>query len=148
MKLPDFKLRDWISLVAAVAVGPASLKIGYAMGLIYAAAALEYFFFCAIVVPSLTFIARSDRFKIVTWPLAIASLTVTVIADDLRLGSMPRSEIVSVMYVFWTMGILLSSPLPIYLLLRPLQRRQQNIALIVIGAVALAMWIALKRITG
>jgi hypothetical protein len=46
------------------------------------------------------------------------------------------------------MGILLPSPLTIYLLLRPLQRQQQKIAFIVITAVALAMWVTLKRITG
>jgi len=46
------------------------------------------------------------------------------------------------------MDILLSSPLPIYLLLRPLQRQQQKIAFIVIAAVALAIWVTLKRITG
>ena len=143
MKLTDVR-PTWIGIVAAVANGPVSLKLGHALHLMYAVAALEYFFWCAVVVPFLTLIPRSDRMKILTWQLAIASLTFTVIADNLRPGPVPRSEIITTAYVFWSMGILLSSPFPTDLLLRPLQRQPQTIAFIVTAAVALAMWVTLN----
>jgi hypothetical protein len=147
VKLTDVQ-RSWIGIVAAVANGPVSLKLGYALHLMYAVLPSGIFFSCLVAVPFLTLIARSHRMKILTWQLAIASLTLTAIADNLRLGPVPRGEIITIAYVFWSMGILLSSPLPIYPLLRPLQRQQQKIAFIVIAAVALAMWVTFKRITG
>jgi hypothetical protein len=58
------------------------------------------------------------------------------------------SEIPSLAYVFWAGATLLSSPLPIYFLLKPLALRQRYIASMIIGAIALALWLGIKRITG
>ena len=145
--LTNVHLRDWMSVVAAIAIGPVFLSIGYATpGLIFGAAAAAYFLGCAIVVPLLTLVA--GRLKFSTWQLAIVSFTFTVIGDNLRLGSMHRSEILRVAYVFWALGTLLSSPLPIYFLLRPLTWRRRYVFGIAIAAVALALWLGIKRITG
>jgi hypothetical protein len=142
----DVQTRDWISLVAALAIGPVSL-IGYEIpGLIFGAAAAFYFLYCAIVVPLVTFIA--GRLKFLTWQLAIISLTLTVVGDNLRLGPMPSSEIARVAFVLWTSGTLLSSPVPIYFLLRPLTWRQRCVSGVVIAAVSFALWLGLKRNTG
>src|SRR5881296_2722705 len=145
--LANVHLLNWMSVVAAIAIGPVFLSIGYAIpGLTFGTAAATYFLCCAIVVPLLTLVA--GRLKFSTWQLAIVSFTFTVIGDNLRLGSMHRNEIVWVTYVFWAIGTLLSSPLPIYFLLRPLPRRRRYVFGIAIAAVGLALWLLLKRITG
>lgn len=141
------RLREWISLVAALAIGPAFLLIGYQIpGLIFGAAAGANIVLCAFVVPSLTLAA--GRFKFLVWQVAVISIVLAVIGDNLRLNAIHRSQIPSLAYVFWAGGTLLSSPLPIYLLLRPLAPRQRYIVGITIGAAALALWFGLKRITG
>jgi hypothetical protein len=141
------RLCEWLSLAAAIAIGPAFLLIGYQIpGLIYGAAAGAYILLCAIIVPLLTLAA--GRLKFLVWQLAIVSTMSAVIGDDLRLNAVYRSELSSLAYVFWASGTLLSSPLPIYFLLKPLAMRQRYIASIVIGAIALALWFGIKRITG
>jgi hypothetical protein len=71
-----------------------------------------------------------------------------VISDNLRSNAVHRSEIPSTAYVIWAFGTLISSPLPIYFFLRPLSPRQRNIGAVVIGMIALGLWIGLKKITG
>jgi hypothetical protein len=142
----DIRSRDWIILVAAIAIGPVFIKIGYAAGLVYGTAALAYFLCCLIVVPALTILG--GRLKYFTWQLAIMSLTFAVIGDNLRLNAINRSEIPRVAFAFWAMGTLLSSPAPTYFLLRGLKPRQRYVAGIAIAALALALWVGLKRITG
>jgi hypothetical protein len=141
------RLREWISLIAAVAIGPAFLLIGYHIpGLIFRAAAEAYILLCAIIVPLLTLAA--GRLKFVAWQLAVISIILAMVGDNLRLNANYRSEIPSLAYVFWAIGTLLSSPLPIYFLLKPLALRQRFIVGIIIGAIALALWFGIKRITG
>jgi hypothetical protein len=140
-------LREWTSLVAAIAIGPAFLLLGrHIPGLIFGAAASANILLCAIVVPLLT--AAAGRFKFLAWQVAIISIALAVVGDNLRLNAIHRNEIPSVAYVFWAGGTLLSSPLPIYFLLKPLAPRQRYIVCIFIGAIALALWFGLKRITG
>ncbi|MFI5114193.1 MAG: hypothetical protein ACHP7J_03535 [Terriglobales bacterium] len=144
------RLREWIVLIAAVAIGPADLLIGYQIpGLIFWAAAAASILLWAIIVPLLTLAA--GRLKFLVWQLAITSIVLAVIGDNLRLNGLNaiyRREIPSVAYVFWAGGTLVSSPLPIYFLLKPLALRQRIIVGIIIGAIALALWIGIKRITG
>jgi hypothetical protein len=71
-----------------------------------------------------------------------------VVGDNLRLNAIHRNEIASTAYVFWAGGTLLSSPLPIYLLLKPLAPRQRYIWGITVGAIAVALWVGIIRITG
>ena len=149
MKTPpgDKRLREWITLSAAIAIGPASLLIGYQIpGLVFGAAAGASIFVCAIVVPLLTLAA--GRLKFLAWQLAIISTVLAAIGDNLRLNAIHRSEVPSVAYVFWAGGTLLSSPLPIYFLLKPLVPRQRYVVGIIVGAVAYVLWFGLKRITG
>jgi hypothetical protein len=72
---------------------------------------------------------------------------------DLRIvaqydDTMRASEIASVVFVLWVIGTLFSSPLPVYLLLRPMSSRKRYIASIAVGAAALALWFGMKKITG
>jgi hypothetical protein len=136
-----FGTRDWISLCAAILIGPVLLGVGSAVpGLIYGAAAMYYFLCCAIIVPLLVVLA--DRLKAWAWQIAIGSLTLTVISDGI-----PRSQIASVTFVFWALGTLLSSPVPIYFLLRPSTPRQRYVYGIAIATTAIALWLGLKGIT-
>jgi hypothetical protein len=140
------RLREWITLVAAIAIGPAFLLIGYqSPGLVFQAAG-AYILVCAIVVPLLTLAA--GPLKVPAWQLAIISITLAVIGDNLRMNAIHRSEIPSTAYVFWASGTLLSSPLPIYFVLRPLALRQRCVVGIIIGTISLALLLGIKRITG
>jgi hypothetical protein len=138
--------RDWISLIAAIAVGPVFLKIGYKTGLVFDAAAFAYFLCCMFVVPILTLCA--GRLKFLTWQIAILSLAFTVVEDNLRLNAIYPSEIAGIAFLFWALGTLLSSPVPIYFLLRPLAPRQRYAFGVVLAVAALALWFGIKRITG
>jgi hypothetical protein len=140
------RVREYVSLLAATAIGPAFLLIGYRVhGLVFGAAAGAHTLVCVLAVPLLTVLA--GRFKFLAWQLSIASITVAVVCDNLRLHAMHRTEIVPVAYVFWASGTLLSSPIPIYLFLKPLTGRRRNIACICIGAIAIALWFGMKSIT-
>jgi hypothetical protein len=147
MKSSHEALREAVSLAAALAIGPAFLLAGHRIpGLMLGAAAGAYILICSVVVPLLTIAA--GRLKFVVWQLAIISIAAAVVGDNLRLNAIHRSEIPSVAYVLWAGGTLLSSPLPVYFLLKPLAPRQRYIVSMLIGAVALALWLGLKRITG
>lgn len=140
------RLLPWLSVVAAIAIGPVFILLGYAMGLVYGAAGLAYLVCCAAVVPLVTAIA--GRMWFFSWQLAVASLTWAVIGDNLRLNSIHGREILSVAYGFWAIGTLLSSPLPIWLVLHPLKRRQRYIVGVAIAGVGLAILFGMARIVG
>lgn len=143
---PSDRALLWISLAGEAVVGPAFLVAGYAMGLVFGLGAYFYVLCCAVVVPLLMF--GAGRFKLVAWQLGVASLTLSVIGDNIGNHAISRREIPRVAFVFWALGILSSSPAPIYLLLSPLTPRRRYIAGAVIAAVAIALSLGLKKITG
>jgi len=136
---------EWTAIVLAIAIGPAFLGIGYATGLVFRAAAGAYILCCVVVVPLLT--VAGGRLKFLVWQLAIVSLSLTVVEDNLRLKAIHSGEIATLLCVLWSFGTLVSSPLPIYFLLRPMTARQRYIAGIVIAMAALALWLWIKTIT-
>jgi hypothetical protein len=141
------RLQEWLGVVAAIAIGPAFVLIGNRVpGLIFGAAAGAYFLLCAIIVPLLTLAA--GRLKFLAWQLAIVSVVLAVIGDNLRLNAIHRTEIPSTAFVFWASGTLLSSPVPIYFVLKPLPLRQRYLGGIIIVAIALGLWFGIKRVTG
>jgi len=143
---PSDRALLWISLAAEAAIGPALLVAGYAMGLGFGLGAYLYILCSAVVVP--LFIFGAGRFKFVAWQLGVASLTLSVIADNIWNHAIFRGEILQVAFVFWALGTLSSSPVPIYFLLRPLAPRHRYIAGAVIAAVAIALSLGVKKITG
>jgi hypothetical protein len=141
-----FDTRDWIGLVAAIASGPIFVQIGHALGVVFGAAALLYFLWCAIVVPVPVLIA--SRLKFVVWQLGIASLIFAAINDDLQSGSFRMREMRGFVFVSWAMGALLSSPVPVYFFLQPLSTRWRLVFGVAIAAVGLALWFGISKITG
>jgi hypothetical protein len=140
-------LRERASLVAAVAAGPVFLGIGYQLpGLMFRAAAGAFVLFGVIVVPLLTLAA--GRLKFLAWQVAVVSNSLTVIADNLRVHAVYRREILSMAYVFWAGGTLLSSPLPIYFLLKLSSPRRRYLVGIMVGIIAAVLWLGIKRVTG
>jgi hypothetical protein len=136
------RLREWLSVLAAIAIGPVFLVLGYSANLMFGLAAAAYFWVCAVVVPLLTYAA--GRLKFVVWQLAVVDLALSTVADDLRVGMrMHAREVFSVSYTFWVLGTFLSSPLPIYFLLRPLPRRRSYVVGCLILVVALALYLGL-----
>ena len=139
-------MRQWICLIVAIAIGPVFLLTGYHIpGLMYGAAAAAVIGVWVIVVPWLT-IAAGD-FKLLVWQISILSITCAIIGDNLRLNAIHRKELVGAAYVFWACGTLLSSPLPIYFLLRPLETRRRFIVGGIIVIVALTLGLGIKKIT-
>ncbi|MGA9389504.1 MAG: hypothetical protein WBV69_03570 [Candidatus Sulfotelmatobacter sp.] len=139
-------IQDWVSLAAAVGLGPAFLLIGYQIpGLVFAASAGAWILLCAVVVTLLTAFGRP---KLLVWQVAVTSITLAVIGDNIQTNVVQRNEILSTAYVFWAGGTLLSSPLPIYLVLKPLAPSKRFIFAMVIGVIALTLWVGIKKITG
>jgi len=140
------RLREWVSVAAAAAIGPVFVIVGYSTGVVFGAGAVALVLLCVFIVPVLTLAA--DRSKFLAWQLAIVSIVLAVVGDNLRLNTIHRSQVPSVAFGFWAGGTLLSSPLPIYFLLKPLRSRQRYIVAILILAIALALSLGLKRNTG
>jgi hypothetical protein len=140
------RLREWVSVAAAGAIGPVFVIVGNSAGLVFRAGAVAFILICVFIVPVLTLAA--DRLKFLAWQLAIVSIVLAVVGDNIRLNAIHRSQIPTVAFVFWAGGTLLSSPLPIYLLLKPLSSRRRNIVAIMIMAVAIVLCLGLRRITG
>jgi hypothetical protein len=132
--------------VGAIAIGPMFLVAGYSLGLVFASAAIFYVICSVFAVP--LFVVGSGRLRYLVWQLGVASLTLSVIGDDIRSHAILRSEIPRVAFVFWALGTLSSSPVPICFLLMPMTRRRRFVAGTVLAAVALALWIGIKRIAG
>lgn len=140
------RVREWGSLIAAAAIGPTFLLLGYHVpGLVFRTAAGADIFLCALIVPALVFVA--GRRKFVAWQLAIISITLAVLGDNIRLNAIHHGEILEMAFVFWATGTLLSSPVPMYFLLKPLTPRWRILVSIMIGLIALSLWLGLKRIT-
>ena len=93
------------------------------MGLVFDLGGYFYFLCSVVVVP--LFILGAGRFKLLAWQLGVVSLTLCVLADNLWNHAILRGDVPRVAFVFWTLGTLLSSPVPIYFLLRPLTPRRR-----------------------
>ena len=135
-------LRPSLSIFGALALGPVFLLLGYWQGnFVYGLAALAYFFVCAAIVPLLVLYAR--RLRVLVWQLAVASLDLSVIADNFRLHAIRGREAVSIAYPFWVLGTLLSAPVPVYFLLKPLTRQRKYVVGSLILIVAAALYLAM-----
>ncbi len=116
------------------------------MGLAFGVGGFLYIVCCAVVVP--LFIFGAGRFKLVAWQLGVASLALSVIGDNIWNHAILRDEIPRVVFLFWALGALSSSPVPVYFLLKPLTPRRRYIAGAVIAGVAIALSLGLKKIAG
>jgi hypothetical protein len=142
--LASTRTQDWVCLIAAIGIGPVCLGIGNRIpGLIFGAAAGYVFLYYLFVIPVLT--ALGGRLKFIIWQVAVFSVLLSVIAEDLP---MHASEISSVAFVFWTSGTLLSLPVPAYFFLKPMTMLGRKIWAAVIVTAGIALSFALHRITG
>ena len=136
---------QWVSLAGSVVLGPLFFALGYTANLMFGLAAAAFFVVCLTLVPLLTYTA--GRFRFVAWQAAVFSLVLSVIGDDLRLHSIHGREVFSIAYVFWVLGSLLSSPLPIYFVLRPLPRPKKYVFGFVILASGAALYLGIGLVT-
>lgn len=131
---------ELLSLAGAIALGPLVLLCGYSAGFMFGVAAMFYFVVCALVIPLLVLIG--GRLKFIIWQTAILDLVCSIIIDDIRVGMrFGARELFSVPYEFWLFGTLLSAPLPVYFVLKPLPRRRRYIVGSVIAACAVALYL-------
>jgi hypothetical protein len=131
--------REWLSLAGALALGPLFIVVGYSLGLVFAPASYYFFACCLLIVPLLTIAA--GRYKFLAWQLAVLSLALAVAGDNLRLHAIHYIEVPGLVYGFWAIGVLLSSPVPVYFLLRALKGRRRYVAGILVVVVAVALWL-------
>jgi hypothetical protein len=136
--------REWAGLIAAVALGPVFITLGYRAHLIFGASVGGWILLCALVVPIVSFFA--ERFKFLAWQVSIISIALSVIGDNIRHGANGNESAPA--FVLWAGGTLLSSPLPIYFVLKTLAVRQRYLVGGLIALAALFLWFGIKRITG
>lgn len=139
-------VREWISGALAFSLGPIFMLSGYSLNLVFGAAGGFYVIVCVLVVPLLIFSA--GRIKVLVWQLAIMSLVVSILGDNVRIHAIYRNEIMPVAYVFWAFGSLLSAPLPVYLFLRPKTVHRRYMWGLAIVAVVVVLLLGLKRFGG
>src|SRR5579863_9275557 len=119
MKRTDSWISEGLSVAAAVALGPIFLFLGYRANLMFAAGAIAYLALCVAVVPLI--VAFGGRFRFLVWQLAALSLALSVVIDDLSVEAVPSAhvkEFTGVAFGFWAIATVLSSPLPIFLLVQ------------------------------
>jgi hypothetical protein len=121
---------EWAALVACVLIGPVSLVVGYELMLI---GDLGVFFLaacCAFAIPFLMLLA--GRLKYFAWQAGVLSIVLSIIVDNVRLHAIYPLEALRVAYVFWASGTMLSSPVPIYFILKPMPVRDRVVACVLI----------------
>jgi hypothetical protein len=139
--------REWVGISLAIAIGPLFVILGYSVsGLVFGAAASAYLLCCAIVVPLIAIF--SARLKFMAWQVAIISLITNVLGDNLRLRSIQHSEIPGFIFVAWSVGTLVSLPVPLFFWLRPMTSRHRIIAGFAVAILALLLAIAVRKISG
>jgi hypothetical protein len=140
------RTRDRLAFVLAVVQGPLFVLAVSFLHLIYGAAGIFFLLWCALVLPCAIVFSRT--FRLVTWQLAVVSLIVSGLAANLGMDAFKQGVMFKVVFVFWALGSLLSSPVPIYTLLRSTTPRNRLIIGVAIAIVGVALWLGVKRITG
>jgi hypothetical protein len=122
----ELSIVNWLSVAAAMAIGPAFMVVGYQMNLAYGAGGAVYMMVCAGGVPMVIIFA--GRLRYVAWQLAAVSFALSIFIDNLRMDGDPLGHIRQLMGVgvmFWLASSALSGPLPLALFLVGLQRRRR-----------------------
>ena len=140
------RTRDRLAFVLAVVQGPLYALVSNRMNLVYGAAGAFFFLWCALVLPCVIGLSRNFRF--IVWQLAVVSVILSGLGESLGLEPFKQRAMLKVIFVFWAVGSLLSSPVPIYTLLRPMTLRNRFIFGFGIILVGVALWLGVKRITG
>jgi hypothetical protein len=111
---PKSPVVEWLSLAAAIAIGPVFMIGGYQMNLAYGAGGAVYLLVCATVV--LVLVVFGGRFRFVIWQLAAVSLALSVFVDNLRLEADPfghLKELTGIGFIFWLVTSVVSGPVPV-----------------------------------
>lgn len=138
------RLRDRIAIASAIVWAPLFYYLVGSLGLVFAGAGLAAVLGYVVIVPLVILIA--DRLKFYVWQLAVASFSVTVIIDNLLARAIYPRQIATVLFGFWALGTLPSSPVPVYFLLRPMTPRRRYLYGIAIVAIGVGLWFGIKRI--
>ena len=140
------RTRDRVAFALAVLQAPLFVLASASMNLVYGAAGVFFFLWCALIIPWIILLSVHSRF--ITWQLAVVSLVVSGLGENLGMEVFKRREMFKVVFVFWVSASLLSSPVPIYTLLRSMTLRNRIIFGFLIVLAGVALWLGVKRITG
>ena len=121
-RFPETQSIEYAMTLIAVIWGPAIMVFGYRIGMPFLSP-LVYVLVCFTIVPAI--MAFSGRLKFLNWQIAVLSLALSILGDNLRLHAIRDVELFQVPAFFWLIGSIASSWLPIYILgERHLNRRR------------------------
>jgi hypothetical protein len=114
------RLLEAVGILGSISFGPVFLYLGYKAGVMYGAAFYFALFACLAVIPVLS--GMAGRFALLAWQLAAISFALTAVIDD---GLKGRDGL-QVGFWLWAFATIVSSPLPIWLLVEKFKERQQR----------------------
>jgi hypothetical protein len=97
-----------------------------------------------LVIPCVV-IFLADQRKLLVWQVCVLSFAIYVRA---KLGGMGKMDTLKMMFVFWALGTIFSAPAPAYFYLCRFKGRLRYLAAGAIAALAVVLWLLVKRITG
>jgi hypothetical protein len=132
--------RDGIALIVAVGVGVGFAYLSELAGFAWLAVAGPY---TILVIPCIV-IFLADQRKLLVWQVCVLS---SIFYVRMKLGGMGKTDTLKMMFVFWALGTILSSPAPAYFYLRRFKGRTRYLAAAAMVVLAVVLWLLVKKIT-
>lgn len=115
-----FSYKDKLALVVAVVLGASAGYLSLLAGYGWLVVAAPY---AILIIPCIV-VYLADHWKILVWQVCILSYAVSVLIGNWRIGGLGRIEAVKIVFIFWTLGTVASSPAPIFFYLRKARARK------------------------
>jgi hypothetical protein len=132
--------RDGIALIVAVGLGVGFAYLSELAGFAWLAVAGPY---TILVIPCIV-IFLADQRKLLVWQVCVLS---SIFYVRMKLGGMGKTDTLKMMFVFWALGTILSSPAPAYFYLRRFKGRTRYLAAAAMVVLAVVLWLLVKKIT-
>lgn|SRR5215472_4593544 len=134
-------LRDGIAVAVAAAFGVTFAYLSARAGFGWIVAAGPY---VIVVIPCVVAFLADQR-KLLVWQVCILSFVLYILANN---WGMRWKDAVTMVYVVWALGTILSSPVPAYFYLRRFRGRKLLAAIISAIAVLASMYALIGLISG
>jgi hypothetical protein len=139
-----FSSRDGIALIVAAGLAVGFVYLTKLAGFAWIVVALPY----AILVIPCVAIYVADEQKLLVWQVSVLTFVLCVLGNSIiGRGQMPWNVGVRVVFVFWALGTILSSPAPVYWFLRRRRGRTRYYAATIIAVVTIVLLLLVHRIT-
>lgn len=139
-----FSSRDGIALIVAAGLAVGFVHLTKLAGFAWIVVALPY---AVLVIPCVA-IYVADEQKLLAWQVSVLTFVLCVLGNSIiGRGRMPWNVGVRVVFVFWALGTILSSPAPVYWFLRRRRGRTRFYAATIIAIVTIVLLLLVHRIT-